>query len=219
MKTTRGTETDKKFVDSFLRKYVSLGFGNLPKKEIDILVFGLISRLGYLEGKDYYEIARELKIEERRVKRLVLEDSLRSDAEATLLPSLTKIRDRIFLTQETRLEFKDESVSLLIEDPVERRDFVYATRSVGYSFDENLNPDRISLPIYVFLTVFCRHFDDMYARMKASTKEKLKSDEEYLKAFSDGKPLLERVNGALRQIAEPIDSLSKIAMLFGIKIS
>ncbi len=217
MKTTKGTETDRKFVEGFLKKYTSLGFGNLPKKEIDILVFGLISRLGYLEGKDYYEIAKELKIEEKRVKRLVIEDSLRNDTEATLLPSLTAIKERVFTTKKTPLEFANEKVSLLIEDPVERRDFIYAIRSVGYSFDENLNPDRISLPIYVFMTVFCRHFDDLYLKMKTTTAEKLKSDEEYSKAFNDGKPLLERVNGALKQIAEPIDSLGKIASLFGIK--
>ena len=61
MKYTISGNIDSEFTKDFLIKYMSLGFGNLPKKEIDILVFGLLTKLGYLDGKDYYSIAKELR--------------------------------------------------------------------------------------------------------------------------------------------------------------
>jgi len=77
-KSIANTGNDSLFANEFLDKYLSLGFGNLPKKEIDILVFGLLNRCGYLKGKNNYEIARNLQIDENRLRRLFLDSSLRT---------------------------------------------------------------------------------------------------------------------------------------------
>ena len=216
MKYTQANNVDSEFTESFLTKYMSLGFGNLPKKEIDILVFGLITKLGYIDGKDYYSIAKELMIEEKKVKRYILDNSLRNDKTDTVTDSIMNIRKAIFDNSTILPEFNDNYITFGIVDPIERRDFIYVLRCVGYSFDENLNPERITVPIYAFMAVFCRYDDNLYFNFKRLARERLETDSDREKAFNDSKPLIERISNGLKNVAEPINSITAIAGLFGL---
>jgi len=205
---------DTEFTTEFLKKYMSLGFSNLPKKEIDILVFGLLSKYGYLEGSDYYSIAKELMIEERKVKRLILDNSLRTEKNTTLMTSMKSINRKIFVDKLINPEIDEKTITIMIDNPIEKRDYIYALRCVGYSFDENLNPERITLPIYVFITVLCRYDDDFYSNFKKMAKDRIKEEKEYEKAFIDSKPLIERVKSVIDSASVPIGTISAIASLF-----
>lgn len=217
MKYTLNSETDKEFTEQFLKKYMALGFGNLPKKEIDILVFTLITKLGYIEGKDYYSIAKELMIEEKKVKRYIIDSSLRNDTDDTVPNSIRKIKDDIFINKTVQPEFEDEKyIIIMISDPIVRRDFVYTLKCLGYSFDENLNEERIKLPIYAFMAVFCRYDDNIYLNFKKLAKEKIKSDSDKEKAFRDALPLLQKIKNGIELANIPLNSVSAIASILGV---
>lgn len=217
-------ENDSLFTEEFLKKYMALGFANLPKKEIDIHVFTLMMKYGYLDGKDYYSIAKELMIDERKVKKMVLESSLRNEQDDTTVKSINSIRTKIFEPDklkikkekiEPEIDETNKKITICIDNPVERRDFIYVIRCIGYSFDENLNPDRIQIPIYVFISVFCKYDDDIYKHFKSLTKEKMSNDSDREKAFKDSLSFIQRIQNGLAALNEPITTLASIASVLG----
>ena len=77
---------DSIFVQQFLEKYLSLGFGVLPKSEIDTLVFSLITDLGYINpSMKENEIANELHITETKLSALRLAANARAKKPQAIL--------------------------------------------------------------------------------------------------------------------------------------
>ena len=65
------------FADDFLALYLSMGFGSLPKREIDLFVFHALSHSAEHRGKSNYELANTFGISESRIKSLKLNSALR----------------------------------------------------------------------------------------------------------------------------------------------
>ena len=87
---------DSEFVQQFLRKYLSLGFGVLPKSEIDTLVFSLLVDLGYIDSsKKENEIANELHITETKLSALRLAANARAETPQTVQQSIQELKTRI----------------------------------------------------------------------------------------------------------------------------
>ena len=55
------------FADDFLAKYLASGFGSMPKSEIDLLIFHLLTHTSEYRGKTNYELAGLLKVPESSV--------------------------------------------------------------------------------------------------------------------------------------------------------
>jgi len=198
------TGNDSLFASEFLDKYLSLGFGNLPKKEIDILVFGLLNRCGYLKGKNNYEIARELKIDENRLRRLFLDSSLRTDSGHNFRDSIKALyKDIAGKTIKPEIDDDKKTVALLIANPVQKRDFVYALRLLGYALNENLNPERVELPLHVFVAVFWEYNDDVQGQFTAQMTETLKTQTTREQAAFEAQPVLAKVEKIL-SVAGPV---------------
>jgi len=205
-------ETNTRFTRAFLEKYMALGFGNLPKKEIDILIFSLLNRLNYLEGKNAYEIAGELRIDESRLRRLLLDAAAR-DGKDTLRDSIDRLKRAVFDDETIRPEFSGGAITLLIEDPVVKRDFVYALRLAGYSYDQNLNPERIEIPVYAFTAVLCKYDDLLYERLQQKIRAERQRSAELQKAYKDAAPLLDKIKVYLAASAAPVTTLSALKTL------
>ena len=71
-KINLSTKQYERFGRVFLENYLSHGYATLPKREIDILVFHLISESKDIKNKDNYTIANKLRLTETRVKSLRL---------------------------------------------------------------------------------------------------------------------------------------------------
>ena len=193
------TGNDSLFVNEFLDKYLSLGFGNLPKKEIDILVFGLLNRCGYLKGKNNYEIARNLQIDENRLRRLFLDSSLRTGSSHDFRDSIKALyKDLADETIKPEIYNDKKTIAILVSDPVQKSDFVYALRLLGYSYSGNLNPERIELPTYVFAAVFWEYNEEAHKQFAKLTAEALKTQTAQEKAAFGTKPFLVRAETILR---------------------
>lgn len=77
-------EAKERALDDFLGAYLASGFGALPKREIDLLIFGMMFTTGMVaDGDSDQKISRVLKITAAKVRSLRYERSLRiSRAEA-----------------------------------------------------------------------------------------------------------------------------------------
>lgn len=214
-------ENDSLFVQEFLKKYMSLGFTNLPKKEIDILVFTLLNNYGYLEGKNYYSKAKELMIEEKKFKRFILDSSIRNEKSDTIVNSISEIQKSIF-TDNTIVPIIDNQTEIIkfgIQDPVIKQDFIQVLREVGYTYDQNQNDENISMPIYAFMAVFCRYDDDLYTNFKKLVEEQIKDNKEKLKAFNSSAPYATRIQKGLGYINASLNTLAAIATILGITVT
>jgi len=65
------------FTDVFLKEYIDKGFGTISKKEIDLLVFHLLSELADLDKISNYNLALKLKLTPTKIKNLRFERRLK----------------------------------------------------------------------------------------------------------------------------------------------
>lgn len=174
------------FVKRFLTKYMQLGFGNLPKKEIDILVFDLITSLQYVDTKNSFILADELGITTTRLRRLQTDVMARNSIdrdENAYKESIKKLRDLIFSKDETKkivpyFDKEKDTVSFSISDVTLQRDFQRAVQLLGYSYDLFLNPEKIEVPLYVFVAVICECDEKNKKIIKQKYKEQQKLEED-----------------------------------------
>lgn len=117
------------FVKAFLERYLGNGFGTMQKREIDVLVFHLISDISQIKGQSNYEIANFLKVSESRVKSLRLDAGLRyrpASHKAVLGKVVMNIVDRM-----KKPDFEGGYLSMTLEDPVEKRELEHAVKQSG----------------------------------------------------------------------------------------
>lgn len=137
------------FGKQFIDKYLSNGFGAMPKSEIDILVFHLLSESDEIKGKSNYHVANKLMIAESKVKSLRLHSSLKYKP-ANHKTILSNIVDRV-CTKMNKSDFSDEVVIITVEDPVEQREFVHAVKSIGRNIEYGLNSELLKIsPLALF---------------------------------------------------------------------
>ena len=163
----------------FLENYLSHGYATLPKREIDILVFHLISESKDIKNKDNYTIANKLRLTETRVKSLRLESSLKYE-----LPNHQDIVKNIviqLIEEVKKPEFNGESVSIGIENPAYKREFEYAIKRLGSHVEYGINREILTLKIVFLLELILKNTSDdekalnKLARDSINDKKKLKS--------------------------------------------
>ena len=108
----------KLFYDEFLKEYLSRGFGNMPKRDIDVLIFHLFEKNGVFVGKTNFEIARILRTTPNKIKSLKYESVLRFNGVDINNQNFLKERFSFYLNNKPPLEFDETYLKLQIEDPV-----------------------------------------------------------------------------------------------------
>ena len=120
--------------------YLNRGFGSMTKNDLEVLIFYYLSQ-NILKGKSKFEICRELKISETKVKRLIYESELKygeiSDdyIKEVLLETLCKAK---FETDKGKIVFS-------LDNKIVRSAIKSKLQSKGYFFDTSFNSELISL--------------------------------------------------------------------------
>ena len=70
----------KDLITEFFEFYTTPAFGARSKSEIDLKVFELLGKCGYIDD-DYYNVSRKLKITPTRAKNLILNAKLRAESQ------------------------------------------------------------------------------------------------------------------------------------------
>ena len=135
--------------DSFIDSYLSMGFGALPKREIDLFVFKNLMEMSDYKDKSNYELAEKLKIPESRIKFLKLNAALRHKT-VNSKAILGKIVDRL-IRSEQFTEFQAGKMEVSLEDPLELRELENFLKKRGHHAEYLLNKEvlRIS-PVRLF---------------------------------------------------------------------
>ena len=99
----------------FINQYLAKGFGSMNKNDFEVMIMHWLLQ-NELSGKSNYEISRELKIPESKVKRLIYEASLKYERSETEL--LENFIECLLGAQ----ELKDgDKIKFIIEDVATRR--------------------------------------------------------------------------------------------------
>jgi hypothetical protein len=106
------------FYDAFWKEYLSRGFGNMPKRDMDVLIFHLFEKTDVFNGKSNFEIARTLRTTPAKIKSLKYESVLRFDDSDIVSDNFLKQRFASYLKNNPPLEFDEKYLKLQIEDPV-----------------------------------------------------------------------------------------------------
>lgn len=137
------------FAEKFLETYLANGFASLPKTEIDLLVFHLLTQTEGYRDKSNYELANALKLPESRVKTLRLKSALkyREIDRKKILAAVV----RRFVESEQFATFEGGKVEISLEDPVEKRELENFLKVRGQHAEYTLNTEvlRIS-PLRLF---------------------------------------------------------------------
>lgn len=137
------------FGEKFIERYLANGFGSMTKSEIDILVFHLLSESDQIKDTSNYDVANTLRITESKVKSLRLNAALKYQ-QANPKAVLSKIVKRI-TDEMSKPEFQGGSVTITIENPVEKRELEHAIKESGRNIEYGFNRELLKIsPISLF---------------------------------------------------------------------
>jgi hypothetical protein len=177
------TDLNKKaqFTEQFLKEYIEKGFGSISKKEIDLLVFHLLSKLANLDKISNYNLALKLKLTPTKIKNLRFERSLKysqlteKEIKESFIESLKKSAIKVNKTSSW--------IILSIEDLFVREAIKAKLKDLAQLSDSSFNSEIITLDFEAFASLM-EYFYDEEIKINSS---KIKEILEYLKAETSNK--------------------------------
>ena len=206
------TDFNKKaqFTEEFLKEYINKGFGTISKKEIDLLVFHLLSELADLDKISNYNLALKLKLTPTKIKNLRFERRLKycqlteEQIKYTFIESLKKSAIKVNKTSSWLI--------LSIEDSFVREAIKAILKDLAQLSDSSFNSELITLDFDAFASLMDRFYEE---EIKNNTSE-LKEIIDYFKSETSNKAekisfkslFREFANGAANKTGEETMSLA-----------
>lgn len=143
-------QTEKReFAERFLELYLSNGLGSLPKSEVDLYVFYLLTQTSDYKNKSNYQLSNLLKVPESRIKSLRLNSALKY-SEINSKAILSKIVIRLTQSEQFAV-FESGKVEVSLEDPIEQRELENFLKLRGHHAEYTLNSEVLKIsPIRLF---------------------------------------------------------------------
>jgi hypothetical protein len=198
------TLTDKEYTDfakNFLDKYLSLGFGVLSKKETESLIFSTLEKSSYFKNKDNYELSNELKITESKLKNLRLDAAMRFST-PNHKANLGNIVQRL-IDKDAIISLNDKKMELLLENPVEKREFEYAVKKAGCSIDYARNREIVIVSPVVLLNIIISNAEFGEDHFKQLVKDYIKDTNEQDEILQDSRSMFDKISSFGKKI-QPI---------------
>ena len=146
------------FADDFLPKYLANGFGSMPKSEIDLLIFHLLTHTSEYRGKTNYELAGLLKVPESRIKTLRLNSALKhKNINSKAILGEVVIR---FTQSEQFAVFDSGKVELSLEDPIEKRELENFLKARSYHAEYTLNSEVLKISPFRLFELIIENVDN-----------------------------------------------------------
>ena len=139
-------------VKNFIRFYLDPAFGSRSKSEIDLKVFELLEKYGYLDD-DYYNVSRKLKITPARAKNLILNAKLRIETQSD-----TEWMYKEFIEEIKKLGYKTDPkngsvIVFSLPDMLLKEYLKFKLRSDGKIWDSSFNSELVRVSIDDFLDI------------------------------------------------------------------
>lgn len=142
----------KDLITEFFEFYTTPAFGARSKSEIDLKVFELLGKCGWIDD-DYYNVSRKLKITPTRAKNLILNAKLRAESQ----PNTEEMYNH-FLEKIKELGYKTDSknnsiIIFSLPDMLLREYLKFKLRSVGKIWDSSFNSELVRVSVDDFLDI------------------------------------------------------------------
>lgn len=198
------------FTEIFLDKFLQNGFGTLPKREIEILIFHLLNKKSsFFHDKSNYAMANILKISETKIKSLKAEANLKYQR-LEHKTALREIAEDLFKNNSIHYELYDDVIQFYLEDPALMREFEFAVKQLGYSTDTSFNREIVKVKNVVFLDIFIKNFDDTESKFLEIAKEKIKHEKDLKRIIDKSIPRLERLKSFMNDYSVPISIVTSL---------
>ncbi|TDQ15188.1 hypothetical protein DFQ04_3074 [Algoriphagus boseongensis] len=132
------------FFDDFTLEYFSRGFSNMPKRDLDVLIFHLLEKHGAFKGMSNYDIARFLRTTPTKVKSAKYESVLRFDYKDFEKGDYLKSALREYF-KKPLLHFDNNYLYMQIENPVLMDALKGKLKEGGLFFDGSFNSEVIKM--------------------------------------------------------------------------
>ncbi|MBL8102323.1 MAG: hypothetical protein JNM02_07325 [Anaerolineales bacterium] len=131
----------KAFVDDFLTEYLSNGMGAMPKREVDILVMGLLEKYAELDRQNNYDLSILLQMTESQVK------SLRYVAKLKYPPKEGKYIETQFLIVLAKSQFDIDKgkIVFIMENSFVRHAVQGRLKAKGMFADSSFNSEIVKI--------------------------------------------------------------------------
>jgi hypothetical protein len=150
-----------------LATYLSPAFGSLTKREIDILIFNVLEKIGYIEeNPTLYSLVKKLRVTRSKARYLLYERELRRFGEKDLDQKVLEILKHPIIQKQAEL-FVLEIENPLVIDHLRSR-----VQSLGYASDGSFSPSLVKLSDMAIIALL----DDMLDK-----KTKSVAREEFIK--------------------------------------
>ena len=142
----------KDLITEFFEFYTTPAFGARSKSEIDLKVFELLGKCGWIDD-DYYNVSRKLKITPTRAKNLILNAKLRAESQ----PNTEKMYNA-FLKKIKELGYRTDSknnsiIIFSLPDMLLREYLKFKLRTVGKIWDSSFNSELVRVSVDDFLDI------------------------------------------------------------------
>jgi hypothetical protein len=187
--------TDKEYSDfakNFLDVYLSLGFGVLSKKETESLIFSILEKTSYFKSKDNYEFSNELKITENKLKNLRLDAAMRFST-PNHKANLGNIVQRL-IDKNAIVALNDGKMELLLENPVEKREFEYAVKKAGCYIDYARNREIVVVSPVALLNIIIANVEFGEEHFKKLVQDNIQDAKEQDEILKKSRTMLERIS-------------------------
>ncbi len=198
------------FGKEFLKHYLSNSYGAMSKKEIDILVFHLISESKYIKGITNYEVANKLSLTESKVKGLILESSLKhnpADHKAIISDIVNRLIEEV-----NKPDFNNGDIQISLENPVDKREFEHAVKEINGYVQYTLNKEVLKISPMNLLEIICDNVENGEEKFKKIIEncglDKQKKDD-----ITNAKTLVEKFS-KFNEFASTAIIISTITQMF-----
>lgn len=137
------------FAADFLNYYLERGFGTLPKKDIELHIFHLISRIEELDDQSNHQMALDFKITPTKIKTLRFERNLKYQHQIEL-----DVKGEFFKCLSKAKLKKNGSnnwIALNIENTFVREGVKAKLKEIGHFSDGSFNSEIVSIEKDAFL--------------------------------------------------------------------
>jgi hypothetical protein len=204
-------DDQKAFASGILNALGQQAFGTMQKRELDLLIFHLLSKTKQLQTFTNYKWANLLRISESRVRALRADAALRFE-QADSQAALTRIAKTFCAPQETCLDYDEQRgrIRLLLDDPTLQREFEYAVRNLGRVPDYSFNRNILDIPATTFVAVFRKNFPAYEEQFSSAFKKITDKDKTYQDLIEGTKGWYEQFNAICEKHKAKLELLAAL---------
>lgn len=165
------------FSKDFEKYYLQRGFGSMNKNELEVLFFHLLKEYGDIGGKSVFELAREMKLPESKVKRLSYESDMIYGKQ-----DMEEIHKRFLgLISDAKIQKENGALRFVIEDRYLRSTIYNDLKQNGYFLDSSFNSEIVSIQKEALVFLLDQYFKDddkkeVVRKYKEARKDAKKGD-------------------------------------------